>query len=62
MINKIKELLIDNPVDPSKHNKRWPAIILAVSRMAKVIDRINNLIDSIKTIKGIRTDGVPCGA
>jgi len=58
---RIRGLLIDNPVDPSKHNNKCPAIILAVSRMANVKGRINNLIDSINTIKGIRIDGVPWG-
>lgn len=41
--------------------KRWPAIIFAVNRTAKVLGRIILLIDSIKTIKGIRILGVPWG-
>lgn len=49
------------PVLPSKVNKRWPAIILAESRIARVPGRIMFLIVSIKTIKGIRIVGVPCG-
>jgi len=57
----INELLIDSPVDPNKHRRRCPAIILAVKRIAKVKGRIINLIDSIKTIKGMRIVGVPCG-
>lgn len=55
--------MVDNefPVFPSKVNKRWPAIILAESRTAKVPGRIIFLIVSINTIKGIKTGGVPCG-
>ena len=49
------------PVFPSRVNKRCPAIILAESRTARVPGRITLLIVSIKTIKGIRTGGVPCG-
>jgi len=54
-------LLIESPVDPSKHKSKWPAIILADRRIAKVRGRIRSLIDSIKTIKGIKIDGVPWG-
>lgn len=49
------------PVFPSKVKRRWPAIILAVSRIAKVPGRITFLIVSIHTMKGIRTGGVPWG-
>lgn len=45
----------------NKVNKRWPAIILAVNRTAKVPGRIILLIVSIKTIKGIKIVGVPWG-
>lgn len=55
--------MIDNigPVLPRRVIKRWPAIILADSRIAKVPGRITFLIVSIITIKGIRTGGVPWG-
>lgn len=46
---------------PRRERSRWPAIILAESRIASVNGRINKLIDSIITIKGIRIIGVPCG-
>lgn len=49
------------PVLPSNVNKRWPAIILADKRTARVPGRIIFLIVSIITIKGIRTEGVPWG-
>lgn len=49
------------PVFPSKVNSKWPAIIFAESRTAKVPGRITFLIVSIITIKGIRTAGVPWG-
>jgi hypothetical protein len=49
------------PVLPNKVSKRCPAIIFAESRTAKVPGRITFLIVSIRTINGIRTDGVPCG-
>jgi len=41
--------------------KRCPAIMLAVRRIAKVLGRIRFLIDSINTIKDIKTPGVPWG-
>lgn len=44
-----------------KVNNKWPAIILAVSRMVSVMGRIKLLIFSINTIKGIRIYGVPWG-
>jgi hypothetical protein len=46
---------------PRRVRRRWPAIILAERRMARVPGRITFLIDSINTIKDIRADGVPCG-
>lgn len=46
---------------PSRVNKRWPAIIFAVNRTAKVLGRIIFLIVSIITIKGIKIEGVPWG-
>lgn len=54
-------LLIISPDDPKRDRSRWPAIIFAVSRIANVIGRITNLIDSIITINGIRIKGVPWG-
>lgn len=49
------------PVFPKRVSNKWPAIILAESRTAKVPGRIMFLIVSIKTINGINTGGVPCG-
>ena len=40
---------------------KWPAIIFALNRIAKVHGRIKFLIVSINTIKGIKTFGVPWG-
>lgn len=51
----------EGPVLPKRVNRRWPAIILAASRIARVPGRIIFLIVSISTIKGIRAKGVPCG-
>lgn len=41
--------------------RRWPAIMLAISRIARVPGRIRILIDSIMTIKDISSVGVLCG-
>lgn len=49
------------PVFPNNVINRWPAIILAANRIAKVPGRMIFLIVSITTIKGIRTGGVPWG-
>jgi len=46
-------------VFPNKVNNKCPAIILADNRTAKVPGRITFLIVSIRTIKGIKTGGVP---
>lgn len=46
---------------PKSVNRRCPAIMFAVNRMARVPGRIIFLMVSIHTIKGIRTGGVPCG-
>jgi len=46
---------------PSRVIKRCPATILAIRRTAKVKGRIMFLIDSIRTIKGIRAPGVLWG-
>lgn len=57
MVNRF----IEGPVFPKSVIRRWPAIILADRRIARVPGRIRFLIVSIKTINGIRTGGVPCG-
>lgn len=44
--------------DPRRDNNKWPAIIFAVSRIDRVTGRIINLIHSISTIKGIKSEGV----
>lgn len=51
----------DGPVFPIKVKRRWPAIILAANRTARVPGRIIFLIVSIHTINGINTGGVPWG-
>jgi len=51
----------EGPVLPKSVRSRWPAIIFAASRTAKVPGRITFLIVSIKTINGINGPGVPCG-
>lgn len=59
-----KEIKIEErelPVLPNKVNNKWPAIMFAESRIAKVPGRIIFLIVSIITIKGIRMEGVPWG-
>lgn len=43
---------------PKRVIRRWPATILAIKRTAKVKGRMIFLIDSIKTIKGIKAVGV----
>lgn len=40
---------------------KWPAIILAANRIAKVNGRIKCLIISITTIKGAKYRGLPSG-
>lgn len=47
------------PVEPIRERRRCPAIILAVSRILKVIGRMISLMDSMITMKGIRIRGVP---
>lgn len=61
IILKIKILLIMIPEDPNRVRSKCPAIMLAVNRIANVIGRIIKLIDSIKTMKGIKIVGVPWG-
>jgi len=46
---------------PKSVIRRCPATIFAIRRTERVTGRITFLIDSIKTIKGIRADGVLCG-
>jgi hypothetical protein len=48
-------------VFPNKVNNRWPAIIFADNRIARVPGRITFLIVSMHTIKGIKIGGVPWG-
>lgn len=49
------------PISLRRVSNRWPAIMLAVNRTVNVMGRIMFLIDSIQTIKGIKTKGVPWG-
>ena len=60
---RIERMVIerDGPVLPNRVNKRWPAIIFAANRTAKVPGRMIFLTVSIKTINGIKTPGVPNG-
>jgi hypothetical protein len=53
--------LIDGPLFPSRVNGKWPAIMLPVSRTAKVPGRIKLLIVSMITMNGIIAVGVPWG-
>lgn len=59
--NEIMIVDIEFPVFPKRVSKRCPAIIFAESRTARVPGRIIFLIVSIRTIKGIKTGGVPWG-
>jgi len=52
---------MEDPVFPNKVKIKWPAIMLADKRTAKVPGRIIFLIVSIQIIKGIRMEGVPEG-
>lgn len=52
---------MEEPVLPSKVKIKWPAIMFADNRTARVPGRITFLIVSIHTIKGIRIGGVPIG-
>jgi len=51
--------LIDDPLFPSRVNKKCPAIIFAVRRTVNVPGRIRLLIVSIIVINGISRVGVP---
>jgi len=57
----IMYLIKDDPVFPKRVISKWPAIILAVKRIANVPGRIIFLIVSMHTIKAIKSEGVPCG-
>lgn len=46
---------------PRRVNRRCPAIILAANRTESVIGRMMFLINSMITMNGIRTGGVPVG-
>lgn len=46
---------------PSRVRRRWPAIMLAERRTAKVPGRITLLTVSITTMNVIRAEGVPWG-
>jgi hypothetical protein len=59
--NWINRRLLMDDADPRSLIKRWPAVILAVSRIAKVKGRIRFLKLSIKTRNGIRRVGVFMG-
>lgn len=59
IITDIRGVFTDSSLSRAK--SRWPATIFAVSRTAKVIGRINWLLVSIKTSKGIKKAGVPSG-
>jgi hypothetical protein len=52
-------LLIDGPLLTSNVNSKWPAIMFAVKRTARVPGRIKLLIVSIITMNGINMVGVP---
>jgi len=60
-ISVVVEIFIERMKFPSKDISMCPAIKLAVSRTHKVMGRINELINSIKTMSGINPAGVLCG-
>jgi hypothetical protein len=57
----IRDCLIVSPLFPSSFNKRYPAIIFAVNRTARVPGRIIFLTVSIHTMNSISAAGFPCG-
>lgn len=57
----IIEFINDGPVLPNSVINKWPAIIFAVNRIARVPGRIIFLIVSIHTINDINIEGVPWG-
>lgn len=54
-------ILIEDPEVPRRDKSKCPEIILAVSRIDRVIGRIKSLVSSINTIIGIKMYGVPDG-
>lgn len=61
-ITPIREIEVDTAAClPTNVIRRWPAIMFAVNRTAKVRGRIRLLIVSINTINIISGVGVPCG-
>lgn len=51
----------EGPWFPNNVRRRWPAIMFAARRIAKVPGRITLLTVSIHTIKDIKATGVPWG-
>lgn len=62
IIIKFVLLFIIFPWFPNRVSNKWPAIILAESRIESVIGRIIFLIVSIKIINIISAKGVPVGS
>lgn len=54
--------LIDIIKDTRMERSRCPAVMLAISRIDRVIGRIMILIVSIRTMNGIKAGGVPWGS
>lgn len=52
---------ICSSVSDRRFIRRWPAIILATSRMERVSGRMSLLVSSIRTMKFISGVGLPCG-
>ena len=63
VISRVKRIIPDDLAVwfPKRVISRWPATIFAISRTARVNGRITFLIDSIKTMKGIKAAGVLWG-
>jgi len=53
--------LKEDAISPRRFINKWPAIMLAVKRIVRVIGRIKFLVISIRIIKLIRGNGVPDG-
>jgi hypothetical protein len=56
-----KVWFIAGPLFPRRVSRRWPAIMFAVNRTARVPGRIRFLMVSMMTMNGINIVGVPCG-
>lgn len=56
-----KVWFIAGPLFPRRVSNKWPAIMFAVNRTARVPGRIRFLIVSMTTMNGISIVGVPCG-